>query len=105
MFEYPSSIRQKIILGYYIAIVVIIGLSVFAFFTLRFIEKKIIFGEVVSKFFNTALEMRRFEKNFFLYGQDSDFNENIIYVKRAQDILDSNIEKYKILEVYQQCRS
>jgi len=102
MFKYPSSIRQKIILSYYIAIVVIIGLSVFAFFTLRFMEKKIIFWEVISELSNTTLEMRRFEKNFFLYGQDSDFNENIIYVKRSQDILDSNVEKYKILEVYQQ---
>ncbi len=102
MFKYPSSIRQKIILSYYIGIVVIIGLSVFAFFTLRFMEKKIIFWEVTSELFDTTLEMRRFEKNFFLYGKDTDFNENIIYVKKAHDMLDSNIEKYKMLEVYPQ---
>ena len=47
----------------------IIGLSVFTFLELRFIERKIIFGEAISEFFDTTLEIRRFEKNYFLYEQ------------------------------------
>ncbi len=102
MFEYRVSIRQKIMFAYYIGIVVTIGLSAVAFFTLRLTEKKIIFWEGTSTLFDTTLEIRRFEKNFFLYGQDSDFNENCKYIKQAQDILDSNVEKYGTDEGYQQ---
>ena len=65
MFKYRSSIRQKIILGYYTIVAIIVGLSIFVFFELRFIEKKIMFGDVISEFFDTTLEIRRFEKNYF----------------------------------------
>ena len=102
MFKYQTSIRQKTIFGYYVGVVIIAGLSIFTFFTFRLIEKRIMFGEVISELFDTTLEIRRFEKNIFLYEQDSDFNENIQYVKKAQGILDSNIENYKTLAIYQQ---
>lgn len=102
MFNYRTSIRQKIIVTYYIGIMMIVNLSFLAFFTLRFMDKKIMFWEVTSTIFNTTLEIRRFEKNYFLYGDDSDFSENISYVKRARDILDSDVENYKSLEVYPQ---
>jgi len=105
MFKYQTSIRQKTIFGYYVGVVIIAGLSIFTFFTFRLIEKKIMFGEVITELFDTTLEIRRFEKNIFLYEQDSDFNENIQYVIKAQGILDSNIEKYKTLAIYQQLNS
>ena len=91
MMNYTPSIRQKITLGYYAIIATIIGLSVFTFLELRYIEKKIMFGEAISELFDTALEIRRFEKNYFLYEQHSDYDENIQYVSRAQDIVESNI--------------
>jgi len=89
--NYTPSIRQKITLGYYAIIATIIGLSVLTFLELRYIEKKIMFGEAISELFDTALEIRRFEKNYFLYEQHSDYDENIQYVSRAQDIIESNI--------------
>ena len=89
--SYTPSIRQKITLGYYAIVAMIIGLSVFTFLELRYIEKKIMFGEAISELFDTTLEIRRFEKNYFLYEQQSDYNENIRYVSRAQDIIAGNI--------------
>ncbi len=89
--NYTPSIRQKITLGYYAIVAMIIGLSVFTFLELRYIEKKIMFGEAISEFFDATLEIRRFEKNYFLYEQHSDYDENIQYVSRAQDLIDSNI--------------
>jgi two-component system, NtrC family, sensor kinase len=97
MFIYQPSIRQKITLGYYAIVAMIIGLTVFTFFELRFIERKIIFGEAISEFFDTTLEIRRFEKNFFLYDERSDYDENVKYVSRAQDILDRNIRGFSAL--------
>jgi signal transduction histidine kinase len=89
--NFTSSIRQKITLGYYAILAMIIGLSVFTFLELRYLEKKIMVGEAISEFFDTSLEIRRFEKNYFLYGQQSDYDENIQYVSRARDIIDSNL--------------
>ena len=102
MLTYQTSIRQKIIVGYYAAVAVIVGLSIFTFITLRFIEKKVVFGEVISELFDTTLEIRRFEKNFFLYEQESDYHENIEYVTKAQQILRGNMEEYKTLTVSRQ---
>jgi two-component system NtrC family sensor kinase len=102
MFNYQPSIRQKITLGYYAIVAMIIGLTVFTFFELRFIERKIIFGEAISEFFDTTLEIRRFEKNFFLYDERSDYNENVKYVARAQDILDRNLRGFNALASSQQ---
>jgi two-component system NtrC family sensor kinase len=90
MFNYRPSIRQKITLGYYAIMAVIIGLTLFAFLELRFIERKIIFGEAISEFFDTTLEIRRFEKNYFLYEQQSDYRENDAYVTKARELLEGN---------------
>jgi two-component system NtrC family sensor kinase len=105
MFNFKPSIRQKTIFGYYVGVAVIASLLMFTFFSFRLIEKKILFGEVVSELFDTTLEIRRFEKNYFLYEQESDFHKNIEYIKKAQNILDSNTEKYKTLEIYPQLKT
>jgi two-component system NtrC family sensor kinase len=96
---YQLSIRQKIIFGYIAGIIVIVCLSLFAVTELWYIEKKVIFGEVVTEFFDTTLEMRRFEKNFFLYGKEEDYQENIRYVEKAQNVLNKNINEYRRLAV------
>ncbi|HEY6010153.1 MAG TPA: HAMP domain-containing protein, partial [Nitrospirota bacterium] len=88
--SYTPSIRQKITLGYYAIVAMIIGLSVFTFLELRYVEKKIMFGEAITEFFDTTLEIRRFEKNFFLYEKRSDYDENVKYVSQARDLIDRN---------------
>lgn len=90
MFTYKPSIRQKIRLGYYAVVVMIVGLSIFTYLELNFLEKKIMFGEAISEFFDTTLEIRRFEKNYFLYEKRSDFDENLRYVTKAQELFAAN---------------
>jgi two-component system NtrC family sensor kinase len=97
MFKYQPSIRQKITFGYYVILVIIVGLSIFTFIELRFMEKKIMLGEAISEFFDTTLEIRRFEKNYFLYNQESDYYENIEYVKKARELLEKNIKGFKTI--------
>ena len=87
MFQYVPSLRLKIKLGYYTIVAVIIGLSMFTLLELKTVERKIMFGEAISEYFDTILEIRRFEKNYFLYEQQSDFDENIRYVTKAQDLI------------------
>jgi two-component system NtrC family sensor kinase len=99
MFTYQSSIRQKITFGYYVGVMVIIGLSLFTLIELWYIDKKVRFGEVVTEFFDATLEMRRFEKNFFLYREIGDYQENIRYIDKSIEILDKNVSGYKNLAV------
>jgi len=99
IFPYQSSIRQKITFGYYFGVMVIIGLSLFTLVELWYIDKKVRFGEVVTEFFDATLEMRRFEKNFFLYRKNEDYQENIRYIGKAMDILAKNVGGYKNLAV------
>lgn len=91
---YQPSIRQKITLGYYSILAVIIGLSLFTFTGLQFVERKVIFGETIGEFFDATLEIRRFEKNFFLYEQESDYQENIRYVDKARELLEENLKGF-----------
>jgi two-component system NtrC family sensor kinase len=91
MIKYQQSIRQKVRLGYFAVVVMILGLSAFTFFELDFLEKKVMSGEAVSEFFDTTLEIRRFEKNYVLYEQRSDYDENLQYVNRAGELFDANI--------------
>ncbi len=97
MLGFRPSIRQKITLGYYAVIAIIVGLSIFTFVELHLVEKKIMFGEAISDFFDTTLEIRRFEKNYFLYAKEIDYQENIRYAARAQEILQGNIPGFNAI--------
>lgn len=102
MFRYYPSIRKKITFGYYAIVAIIIGLSIFSFMELRFVETKMMFGEIISEFFDATLEIRRFEKNYFLYEKEYDYLENMRYVAKAQDLIEGNIEGFNAIVAYQQ---
>jgi signal transduction histidine kinase len=82
-----NSLRGKIILGYLAIAALVAGLSLFSFMELRVVEQRIATGARIGEFFDIALEIRRFEKNYFLYRQPADLAENGAYVKRAQALL------------------
>jgi len=81
------SLRRKIILGYLAIATLVAGLSLFSFLELRVVEQRIAAGARIGEFFDTALEIRRFEKNYFLYRQPVDLAENAAYVAHAQALL------------------
>lgn len=89
-----NSLRKKITFGYYAIGTLMVGISLFAFVELRLIEEKILAGGLISEFFDATLEVRRFEKNFFLYRQAADMAENRRYILRAQALLRENHEAF-----------
>ena len=97
MIRTRQSIRQKMRYGYFAIVVMIVGLSAFTLIELNYLEKKIMVGEAISEFFDATLEIRRFEKNYFLYEQRSDFDENSQYVHRAGELLDANMKGFTVL--------
>lgn len=92
-----SSLRRKITVGYSAIAILVVGLSLFSFFALRSMEERIIAGASIGEFFDTALEIRRFEKNYFLYRQASDLAENGAYVERGRLLLRDHAALFETL--------
>ncbi len=97
--RFESSIQSKVRLGFYVCFILIIAVSLLNYLNLRRIEKKTAFSLIISEFFDTTLEMRRFEKNYFLYRGKEDFQEAIRYTEKAEDILRKNLEDVKKLQI------
>ncbi|MBI4653821.1 MAG: HAMP domain-containing histidine kinase [Nitrospirae bacterium] len=99
MLGFQTSIRNKVNYAYYIGIIMVVGISILNYLNLMTINKKAEFSFIVSDLFDTTLEMRRFEKNYFLYGLKEDYSENLQFTEKAEDIIKSNkkaIEKLTI---------
>lgn len=84
------SLGRKITLGYYAVVLLIIGMAALTFIELASIEKKVSLGERTSELLETTLEIRRFERNYFLHRQPADYEENRRHVARAWILLDDN---------------
>lgn len=84
------SLRGKITLGYYAVAAIILVASLFFVGELRTLEARVVLGQRATDLFNTALEIRRFERNYFLHHQAADLEENGAYLKLAQALLTAN---------------
>lgn len=82
-----DSLRRKIVFGYGAVVVLVIGLSAFSLVEMRLLEAQITAGERIARFLGLALEIRRFEKNYLLYREQTDLEENRAYVAQARQLL------------------
>ena len=87
---FQLGIRKKITYGFYLLLIITVGSAILTFAIVKRVERQVTFGEVVEDFFNTTLEVRRFEKNYFLYRQEKDFQENQLYWLKIRDIFENN---------------
>lgn len=83
----PGSLRQKIVLGFYLIGGLIVGLALLAFVDSLLIERKVLAGQRVSELFDTVLQMRRFEKNYLLYHERGDQMEALESAETARRIV------------------
>jgi two-component system NtrC family sensor kinase len=84
------SLQGKITLGYYAVAAIILVASLFFVGELRTLEARVVLGQRATDLFNTALEIRRFERNYFLHHQAVDLEENGRYIAQAQEMLIAN---------------
>lgn len=77
----------------------IIVISALNFFNLKRIERKIAFTFITTELFDTALEMRRFEKNYFLYNDKDSYAENLRFTEIAEGIIQKNKNAIKKLAI------
>lgn len=97
IFRYPTSIREKVTIGYYIILAMIIGVAVFIYSNLMIVENRFMTTELFHGLFDTTLEIRRFEKNYFLYRKSEDYVENQRLVNEAEAFIEKNKEEFKKL--------
>jgi two-component system NtrC family sensor kinase len=81
------NIRQKVILGLSAGIVAIGFIGAISYHYLRVIELKQDFVEIADDLRNITLELRRYEKNYLLYGSAEDLKENQHYIDLGLSIL------------------
>lgn len=84
------SLQGKVTLGYYAVAAIILVASLFFIGELRALEARVVLGERVTDLFDTVLEIRRFERNYFLHHQDADRRENDRYIGIARELLRVN---------------
>ena len=87
MFGNPTSIRKKITISFYLLFFFMICTALMTYGILRRVENKVVLIETVDDFFNATLELRRFEKNYFLYIQEKDYFENLRYLENIEAML------------------
>ena len=83
------NIRQKVIMGLTAGILAIGFIGVVSYYYLRVIEVKQHLVEVADDLSNIMLEIRRYEKNFLLYGSAEDLAENQRYIQLGLEVLDN----------------
>lgn len=81
------SLRGKITLGYYAVAAIILVASLFFVGELRTLEERVVLGQRATDLFDTVLEIRRFERNYFLHRQAADRVENGRYIDLARELL------------------
>jgi signal transduction histidine kinase len=93
-----SSLRQKITLAYLVVAALILAVSFFTFESLKRVEARILLSERISGLFETAMEIRRFERNYFLHTQSADLAENSAYLDRLDVMLNDGRAGFELLE-------
>jgi signal transduction histidine kinase len=78
----PKGIRQKITLGFYFLILCIMAIAGLTYGIVHQVGDKIESLEIIDDFLNMTLEVRRFEKNYFLYGLETDFQDNNAFLDK-----------------------
>ena len=81
------NIRQKIVVGLTACVLAIGFIGGISYHYLRAIELKQHLVQVADDLRETVLEIRRYEKNFLLYGLEEDFRQNLRYSQEALEEL------------------
>ena len=80
-------IRVRLILGF---LMCFCGVALFVALSYRYfvlIERKLVALNEADNLVNFVLEVRRYEKNYFLYGREEDFEEALRYFNRFEGII------------------
>ena len=87
MFTRTTSIRGKIAAGFLLSFTFLLLVAAFMFVSLLAVEDEVGSHAGISRFLDTTLEMRRFEKNYLLYGKREDLERALEYAGSASALV------------------
>jgi signal transduction histidine kinase len=99
-----NSLRHKVILGVAAVFLFMAATIVGSYYFMKSLEEKISYLEEISKVEEAALEIRRFEKNYFLYGDDQSLKTTLYHLGRVQSLFEKNLGKIEELITPQQTK-
>ena len=94
------SIRKKITHGSALLLLLVVCSALMNYGIVLQVERKVALVEVIDDFLNTTLELRRYEKNYFLYGQEKDFDDTLFYWQKLNALFDGNARELGQLVPY-----
>ena len=97
-FPFYLNIRQKVILGLSICLLLICSIGGISYYYLREVELKQHVVEVAEDLSNAMLEIRRYEKNYLIYGAAEDLEENRWYISQGTGLLSKMSPELKNLK-------
>ncbi|MDW7771750.1 MAG: ATP-binding protein [Desulfobulbaceae bacterium] len=84
------SIQQKITYSFSTMLILLFATAVISYAIMVRVEEKLHRVEVIDDFLNLTLELRRYEKNYFLYHLNEDFKDNRLYLDRIESTIENN---------------
>ncbi len=82
------SIKGKIFTVFAISLLTIAALTILNFWNLSTLRTRLILSERYDDLLNDILEVRRFEKNFLIYGDKQSLVEGMAYLDQIDDLVD-----------------
>jgi signal transduction histidine kinase len=81
------SIQRKIRLGYYAFAAAIASVALLAYSNLTYLERHLAPDLAASRLLDAVLEIRRYEKNWLLYGGDGALEEVRVFAEQTRDLI------------------
>jgi two-component system NtrC family sensor kinase len=88
----PKGIRQKVTFGFYSLLFCIVAMAGLTYAIVHEVSYKMDTLQIIDDFLNMTLEVRRFEKNYFLYGKEEDYLDNTAFLNELGKHLLENEE-------------
>jgi two-component system NtrC family sensor kinase len=95
MLIYGMSLEKKIILGFLISAAIIAILALAGYVNFIEVRKEIRYLEMSDSIRSKTLQLRRHEKNFFLYGDIKEIEEVHTYLDDIKTILEQSRPRYR----------
>jgi two-component system NtrC family sensor kinase len=94
----PPSLSKKITVGYYLVAAMVALAALLTWHELASLEHKVRLGEQTTELQDIVLEIRRFERNFFLHRQPADLRENRSMLGHANAYLKTHRAAFAAIE-------
>jgi two-component system, NtrC family, sensor kinase len=88
------SLRNKILRTYGFSKLVMLGFAVVVFMDLHYLNRQIKAGQAVTDFREAILEMRRDEKNLFLYRDYTNLDQLLVQIDASRQSLDASRQTF-----------